>query len=204
MSHFAKALRPPRSFTQAEARRLLDASGQYAEHFQEHMIFSLAIGLGLRLHEIQALNIGDVFTPEGAVRSRLALRIFKGCERTNSTQEVHISRMLAIKMAKLFELNQQSRGSYAPDVPLFATRKRCRISVRHMRRLLKNWLEKAGLDTSLRFHELRHTAVTSFHERTRNVVMAQRFARHADIRTTMRYLHTTDEAMAQALCSQLC
>ena len=205
MSHFAHSLRPARCFTLEEANRLLDVSGRYAEDFREHVIFAMAFGLGLRAHEIRALNIGDVFTESGTVRRRIKLRVFKGHRREGAApQEIHVPDSLQRKLAKLRVLKVRSREDLSPEAPLCSTRKKGRISDRHMRRLLKGWLEVAGLDPTLRFHELRHTALTDFYGRTRDVVMAQRFARHADVRTTIGYLHSSDSAMAEALQGQLC
>jgi integrase/recombinase XerC len=205
MSHYTKSLRAPRCFTAEEAQRLLDATGRYADTFQTHVIFSLAFGMGLRVHEIAALNVGDVFTPEGAVRRRWGLRVFKGCRKEGAQgQEVLVPDALVRKLAKLREHLAGRGASVEVDAPLFASRRRCRMSERHMRRLLKVWLDEAGLDATLRFHEMRHSALTSFYGRCKDVVLAQRYARHADVRTTMRYLHSTDEAMAQALRGQVC
>ena len=43
-------------------------------HPRDHLIFSLALGTGLRLAEIVGLNVGDVFTGDGKPRSRIRLR----------------------------------------------------------------------------------------------------------------------------------
>ena len=205
MSHFSRSLRPPRCFTNAEAQALLAASGRHAEHFRDHMIFAMAFGLGLRVHEIQALDMGDIYTPEGNVRRRVSLRVFKGCQRDGAgAPEVHIPETLVRKLAKLRALKERAGETLDSDGPLFSSRKKGRLSDRHMRRLLKKWLEAAGLDASLHFHTMRHGALTQFYNRTHDVVLTQRFARHADVRTTMRYLHSTDEAMAQALRNQIC
>jgi len=38
------------------------------------LIYSLALGTGLRLAEIVGLNVGDVFAPDGRPRSRVRIR----------------------------------------------------------------------------------------------------------------------------------
>jgi integrase len=45
-----------------------------ASHPRDHVIFSLALGTGLRLAEIVGLNVGDVFTFIGVPRGRIRLR----------------------------------------------------------------------------------------------------------------------------------
>jgi integrase/recombinase XerC len=55
----------PATLTRSEQQSLLEVS---ASHPRDHMIFSLALGTGLRLSEIVGLNVGDVFTPDGCPR----------------------------------------------------------------------------------------------------------------------------------------
>ena len=45
---------PPRTLTEAEQRRLLKVSGEHKAGFRDHLLFSLALGTGLREHEIKA------------------------------------------------------------------------------------------------------------------------------------------------------
>lgn len=63
-------LSPP-TLTQAEQELLLKATGA---HPRDHLIFSMALGTGLRLGEIVGLNVGDVFFPDGTPRTRIRLR----------------------------------------------------------------------------------------------------------------------------------
>ena len=57
---------------------------------------------------------------------------------------------------------------------------------------------KAGL-TSLRFHDLRHTAATRLVKKTGNLKMAQVLLRHEDITTTVRYAHVLHDDLRDAL-----
>ncbi len=61
----------PQTLTQAEQRAILRSS---AGNPRDHLIYSLALGTGLRLAEIVGLNVGDVYTPDGKPRSRVRLR----------------------------------------------------------------------------------------------------------------------------------
>jgi integrase/recombinase XerC len=61
----------PQTLTEAEQRRLRRAT---AAHPRDHLVFSLALGTGLRLAEIVGLDVGDVFFPDGASRGRVRLR----------------------------------------------------------------------------------------------------------------------------------
>ena len=61
----------PQTLTQAEQRALLRATRR---NLRDHLIYSLALGTGLRLAEIVGLNVGDVYTPEGRPKNPLRLR----------------------------------------------------------------------------------------------------------------------------------
>jgi len=61
----------PSTLTASEQAAILTAS---TVHPRDHMIYSLALGTGLRLAEIVGLNVGDVFGPDGTPRSRVRIR----------------------------------------------------------------------------------------------------------------------------------
>ena len=46
--------------------------------------------------------------------------------------------------------------------------------------------------SAYRFHDLRHTAITNFYRRTRDIALTQQFARHKNISCTMRYVHVVN------------
>ena len=61
----------PQTLTQAEQRAIQRAT---AKNPRDHLLYSLALGTGLRLAEIVGLNVGDVYSPEGRPRNRVRLR----------------------------------------------------------------------------------------------------------------------------------
>ena len=69
--------RPVKTLTEAEQRALLKLTGQHVDGFRDHVIFSLAMGTGLREHELLALDVGDVFDDAGRAKRRISLRVFK-------------------------------------------------------------------------------------------------------------------------------
>ena len=65
--------RAPETLTTAEQARLLRVTGRCPRP-RDHILFSMALGTGLRLSELLGLNVGDV-SPDGrAVRMRVQLR----------------------------------------------------------------------------------------------------------------------------------
>ena len=57
------------------------------------------------------------------------------------------------------------------------------------------WQRKSGFDRHYGFHALRHSSVTSVYRATKDLFLAQRFARHASPITTIIYTHPSDEEL---------
>ena len=102
----------PPTLTRSEQQALLEAS---SVHPRDHLIFSLALGTGLRLSEIIGLDVGDVFFPGGKPRSRVRLRreIAKG----GRVGDVFLPDVLLAKLERFWGFKLQSQGSPWPRTP---------------------------------------------------------------------------------------
>lgn len=180
--------------TDAEQLAVLRATGAFERDFRDHMLLSLAVGTGLREHELAALDVGDVLDVRGEVVRRIAIGVFKGCRRAGRRargQVVIVPDECRRKLARF------ARGRASTE-PLFASREGGRLSLRQIRTLWQRWQIRAGLERHHPFHALRHTFVSNLYRATRDPVLAQRLARHARIETTLAYTHLSDEATERA------
>src|SRR5262245_39502180 len=91
-----------------------------------------------------------------------------------------------------------ARESLDPDAPLFCNQGRRRISKRRIQVAFRGWQVAAGFDRLYGFHACRHTAVTNVYRASRDLFLAQRFARHASPLTTIVYTHPGDEELREA------
>jgi site-specific recombinase XerD len=200
MTAYADAVgRPPKTLTELEQRLLLKASGEHRDGFRDHVIFSIALGTGLREHEILALNVGDVFDTDGKARRRLTLRVFKRSSDEADLQEVVLPDGVRAKLDKLHRWKKGNREDLGADAPVFVSRKGNRLSARQLRHAFKVWQERAGFERSFNFHALRHTACSNLYRRTRDIRLTQRFARHKSILTTSIYAHPSDEDLVRSV-----
>lgn len=199
MSYAERTKRPPRTLTDAEQAKLLKVSGQHADTFRDHVLFSFALGTALREGEICALDVGDVLKEDGHVKRTVKLRHYarKGRRRRDDDakdQIVHLPDGTFYKLQKYLR-----RFHYPPpSTPLFPSRQSARLSTRRVRELFREWQIRAGFDNLYTFHELRHTAITNAYRATRDIRIAQRVARHARVDTTTRYEHASDQEVATA------
>jgi site-specific recombinase XerC len=190
-------LSPP-SLTRSEQAALLQAT---ASHPRDHLLFSLALGTGLRLAEIVGLNVGDVFSPDGP-RSRIRLRreIAKG----GRAGDVFLPDALVPKLHAMWGYKLQAGESLDPAAPLFCNQSGNRISKRRVQMAFKTWQKRAGFDRLYPLHALRHTAVTNVYRASRDLFLAQRFARHMSPLTTTIYTHVSDEELSTRLRDLAC
>jgi integrase/recombinase XerC len=200
MSYAERTKRPPRTLTDAETKKILDVTGKAAAGFRDHMIISLAIGTGLRQSEIVELTIGDVTkadrkTPKRTIQLVKFKRAAAGADP--SDHRVHLPDATFYKLEKY--LRSIKAWEYFPDTCLFTSRKNMSLSTRAVRAMFHTWQERAGFDQLYNFHSLRHTAITTVRRLTKDIRVAQRFARHANIATTVRYEHISDQEVAAAV-----
>jgi integrase/recombinase XerC len=180
----------PQTLTRAEQRAVLRAT---AGNVRDHLIYSLALGTGLRLAEIVGMNVGDVYTPEGRPRNRVRLRpeIAKG----GRSGDAFLPDALLAKFLRFWRHKATRGEGLQPEDPLFCSQSRIRISPRRVQFAFRTWQQRAGLDRLYPFHALRHTAVTNVYRATRDLFLAQRFARHASPLTTTVYTHPSDQEL---------
>jgi integrase/recombinase XerC len=181
----------PTTLTTDEQRSILSAT---AGNVRDHTIVSLALGTGLRLAEIVGLDVGDVFAPDGTPRVRVRVRaaIAKG----GRAADVFLPDRLVAKLRRFWRWKRERGEDVSPDAPLFCNQSGRRISKRRVQFVWATWQRRAGFDRVYGFHALRHTAVTNVYRASRDLFLAQRFARHVSPLTTTVYTHPSDQEMA--------
>jgi integrase len=184
----------PTTLTADEQRLILRAT---AGNLRDHLIFSLALGTGLRLAEIVGLDVGDVFATDGTPRVRVRVR--KEIAKGGRAADVFLPDRLVAKLKRFWRWKRDRGESLDPTAPLFANQSGRRISKRRVQFAWATWQRRAGFDRVYGFHALRHTAVTNVYRASRDLFLAQRFARHASPLTTTVYTHPSDEDMATRL-----
>lgn len=199
MTMYANTTQPPRTMTRHEQFLLLRTTGQRFDGYRDHVLLSLALATGMREHELVALNAGDVLADDGKARRRVQLRVFKRSREDARGQEVVLSSGVQAKLEKFFRWKRQQDESMTADAPLFVSRKGNRLSTRQVRHAFQLWQRRAGFERRFSFHSVRHSAITNLYEATRDIRLAQRFARHKSITSTQIYTHPSDEDLLRAV-----
>jgi integrase/recombinase XerC len=194
MGHYTYQIpSPPKTLSEAEQARLLQVTGEHRRGYRDHVIIAIALGTGLREHEIAALDVGDIANEQGRVRRRVRLRVFKRSNSDLELQQVVLSETLRAKLRHYLGWLERHGRSLAPGEPLFVSRKGNRLSTRQMRTLFAKWQERAGFERHYSFHSLRHAACTNHYRQTKDLRLTQLFARHKSAASTERYTHPSIE-----------
>ena len=184
----------PQTLTREEMHALLAAS---TGHPRDHLVFSLALGTGLRLSELVGLDVADLFFPTGEPRIRVRIR--PEIAKRGRTGDVFLPDALLPKLRRFWTYKLERGERVQPAAPLFCALSRRRISRRRIQVLFRAWQVRAGFDRLYPFHATRHTAVSNVYRTTRDLFLAQRFARHASPLTTVIYTHPSDEELRDRL-----
>lgn len=180
----------PQTLTHDEQQAILRAT---EPHPRDHLVVSLALGTGLRLNEIVGLNVGDVYFPTGQPRTRIRVR--PEIAKRGRTGDVFLPDALIPKLHRFWDHKAHRGEDLDPLAPLICGLSRRRISPRRIQVIFRKWQIHAGFDRLYGFHSLRHTSVTAVYRASRDLFLAQRFARHASPLTTTIYCHPGDDEL---------
>lgn len=172
-------------FSPEEVRALVRA----AESEQDAAIFLTAAFTGMRQGELLALRWRDVDFAQSVLRVRASY----GLGQTTAPKSGKVRSVpLAPDVAKaLARVGNRERCTEDDDL-VFLGDLGGHVDSAALRRRYKAALERAGL-RQLRFHDLRHTFGTRMIAKA-DIRRVQEWMGHADIQTTMRYLHYAPRA----------
>ncbi|MEM0896291.1 MAG: site-specific tyrosine recombinase/integron integrase [Verrucomicrobiota bacterium] len=137
---------------------------------------------GVRLHELAAMEVGDIDVISETVR------VFgKGRKERICPLGAH-----AIKA-----LQRYRHGAKVGEGPLFLSKRRTRITTRAIADILKKYLEKSGIPIRVSPHKLRHSFATHLLNNGADLRAVQALLGHASLSTTQIYTHVSTERMKE-------
>lgn len=185
--------RHPVYLTLEESKRLLNAiDGKNKE--RDYCIITLFLNCGLRLSELCSINISeikdDTLTIIGKGNKERTIYLNRACKRA-------VNDYISMRLTILDKVPVEYKDA------LFISNKKCRISERSVERLVKKYIEKAGLDKNKYSpHKLRHTAATLMYKHGGvDIRSLQMILGHENVSTTQIYTHVDDESLRKAVNS---
>ena len=156
---------------------------------RDRAILETCYSAGLRVGELVGINMEDIDLEQGTVRVR-----GKGKrERIAALGKfatAALIRWLAVRRPAENASPEQARA-------LFLNKRGTRLSTRSVGRMLRKYLNQAGLDPRTSPHTLRHTFATHLLDRGADIRSVQELLGHASITTTQIYTHLTADRLKQ-------
>ena len=147
---------------------------------RDRAILEILYGCGLRVSELCALTLRDLDLDEGLVRV-----IGKGAKErlvpVGSDARVAVHRYLRALRPELDRGDTEGR--------LFLNRRGRRLSRMGIWKILRRYVERAGIEKRVTPHTLRHSFATHLLEGGADLASVQEMLGHADISTTDIYTH---------------
>ncbi len=141
--------RAPETLTRAEQERLLEVTARHP-YPRDHVLFSMALGTGLRLSELLGLNVGHV-SPDGR-QVRMRVRLDPSTTKNGKRGEVFLPDRLVRKLERFLAWKRMMGESVEPDGPLFLSSWGRRLSARRAQMAFHEWQRRAGFDRAYNFH----------------------------------------------------
>jgi len=170
---------PPRYLTTDEQARLLKTLRQEdGATGRDYALVHLLLATGLRIGSALALRIEDLDLERGEALVRTA----KGDRPT-----VAVLSQALVEHLRWF-VGDRTRG------PLFDG-----LCVRHARRRVKYWAERAGIRTATTCHTLRHSLAMRVFQATGDLLVTQAALGHASVLSTATYARADRERLREVL-----
>ena len=179
----------PKVLDADEAADLVDVfNTRYDSGVKNRAIVRLMLEAGLRVSEVTSLRTGDL----NMTTCKVEIRDGKG----GKDRVLWISENLRDEIGEWLERRPESDAGW-----MFPTRNGNQTNPRSLRRMVKNYADKAGIiwADNVSPHTLRHTFATNLLRKTGNIRLVQKALGHADLSTTMIYTHIVDEELEGAM-----
>ena len=186
--------RMPKYLSEEESIRLLSAttiSKDQRNVERDYAIITIFLNCGIRLSELVGINIKDISFEENKLNV-----IGKG----NKERTIYLNNACVDAIKKYLEVRPHDIDVSPEKKPLFLSERKTRISQRAVQVIVKNELQKAGLDTNkYSVHKLRHTAATLMYQNGVDIRALQELLGHESISTTEIYTHVDNKQIRAAV-----
>jgi len=152
---------------------------------RNYCMMLLMLKAGLRCAEVLNLEITDINWSSG----ELKIREGKG----QKDRIVWLNETIIDFLRNYLEKKQDRQKL------LFSSKYGNHVDSSYLRKMVKRYAKKAGIEKDIHPHTLRHTFATYFYRKTKNIRMLQKILGHSDISTTQIYTHIVDHELEEEM-----
>lgn len=171
--------KPPRILSPIEYRALRDT---VREDVRIAAIIEVLLQTGVRIGELAALRVDDVYFAEGTKEGTLFVRALEN----RSERTVPLNKAAETALKKYLEVRPKTTNK-----ALFITKTGKPLLVRNIRTAIDRYYKKAGI-AGAKVNDLRHTWVAHHLQSGASIVLISKVAGHKRLSTTERYLTLVD------------
>lgn len=181
----------PDFLTAREQADLLDQFNlRYTTPHRNKTIIQLLLNSGLRLSEMTNLKWHDVNLMTGQ------LKVIQGKGAKDRVLWTDDKTTEALQTWRERQSDDWGKTDY-----IFTTRTLKQLDGKAVRKMIKTYSNKAGIDKDITTHSLRHTFASDLLRDTKNIRIVQKALGHADISSTQIYTHIVDDELEEAMKS---
>lgn len=174
-----------------EATRLLDApDDDTPTGLRDRAILEVLYACGVRLAEIEGMNVGDVY------RARWEILVRGKGNKERWTLYGEPAENALDKY--LSDARPHLAADVTDDEPLFVNRYGGRLSRRSIEKIVSNYAARAGLKEGIHPHTLRHSFASHMLEGDADLRVIQDLLGHSSVSTTQMYTHITKQEARRA------
>ena len=179
----------PDVLDQYEQERLLAQFNlRYVTPHRNKTMIKLLLNTGLRLSEMTNLKWNDVNLLSGQ------LKVVEG--KGLKDRILYIENNIIEDLRSWRERQLEAWG----ETPyIFTSRNLKLLDGKAVRKMIKTYKDKAGINKNITTHSLRHTFATDLLRDCKNIRIVQKALGHADISTTQIYTHIVDDELEDAM-----
>lgn len=183
------AMKIPETLTDQEQEDLLKQFNlRYITQQRNKVIIRLLLDTGLRLSEMTNLKWKDL----DLMAETLKVVNGKGAK----DRILYINQELARQLQSWKERQSNEWGK--TDL-VFSTRNLNKLDGKAVRKMIKTYTDKAGIDKHITTHSFRHTFASDLLRRSGNIRIVQKCLGHSSIMTTQIYTHIVDDELEHAM-----
>ncbi len=178
----------PKFLYYEEVESLIEAPDATLAGLRDRAILEMLYGLGVRVSELVALDIGDIDFNLAYVR------IFGkgGKERINP-----LGRAAADAVADYLAARAKQKIDNAPACPLFLNLRGGRLSDRSVRKIVDKYIDQQAIKKKISPHSLRHSFATHLLENGADLRAVQELLGHSSLSSTQIYTHVSRAHMKE-------
>lgn len=175
----------PKNIDAEQVAQLLETEGDHAQDWRDLAMMELMYSSGLRLSELQGLNLADM---------DLNLQEVRVLGKGHKERVVPIGSKAVQALYKWLSVREHFKPS---DNAVFLNRQGKRLSHRSIQLVIQKWGKKQGLDSHLHPHKLRHSFATHMLEASQDLRAVQELLGHSNLSTTQIYTHLDFQHLAK-------